>query len=270
MNPTWELTAWRFGLMTAQKWLERLGQPRNAQWDDILKRLAPAPAKDGVYLQYEGQDTYSRQWAYEHPSMLGALGVLPGEGIDRKMMAATARKVRESWDFSRVWGWDFGMAAMAAVRTGQAELAVDFLLMDAATNHYMANGCCYQRENVPAYFPANGGLLSAIAMMAGGWNGGRGWGKRLRFPRAGGGMCERRDLGGGCKGTFMDEKEPGGEDRQICVLREREVGVLPVFERKMGVGGGEAGDEFLVSWYVGEERGVKLRSLAHRDDNFAS
>ncbi len=184
-NPTYELTAWRFGLRTAQQWRERLGLSRNPQWDSVLNGLAAAPQKDGVYLMQEAQDTFTPQWTYEHPGMLGALGVLPGDGIDPAIMAATIRRVRESWDFSRVWGWDFPMAAMAAARTGQPDLAIDFLLMDSPMNRYLANGANFQRTDIPAYLPGNGGLLSAIAMMAGGWTGLKDASPAPGFPKNG-------------------------------------------------------------------------------------
>jgi hypothetical protein len=187
INPTWELTAWRFGLLTAQRWLERMGQPRRADWDAIINKLAPAPMKDGLYVAHEGQDTFTKELAYEHPGMLGALGVLPGDGIDPKAMAATARKVREIWDFTKIWGWDYPLAAMCAARTLQPELAVDFLTMEAPTNRYLPNGCNFQRDNVPAYYPGNGGLLSAIALMVAGWDSGptKAGGAAPGFPKDG-------------------------------------------------------------------------------------
>ena len=80
--------------------------------------------------------------------MLGALGVLPGNNIDPAIMAATVRKLRTTWDFSRIWGWDYPMAAMAAARTHQPDLALDFLTLDAndaPTNRYLPNGCNFQR-----------------------------------------------------------------------------------------------------------------------------
>src|SRR6185436_12070436 len=42
-NPTFELEYFRFGLSTAQKWRERLGQARNADWDRVLAKLSPLP-----------------------------------------------------------------------------------------------------------------------------------------------------------------------------------------------------------------------------------
>jgi hypothetical protein len=48
LDPTWEVTAWRVGLRIAQQWLERMGQPRNPEWDKVLKYLAPAPVADVV------------------------------------------------------------------------------------------------------------------------------------------------------------------------------------------------------------------------------
>jgi len=184
-NPTYELSAWRFGLKTAQAWRERLGIARNAKWDEVLLGLATAPQRDGVYLMQEGQDTFTYQWMYEHPAMLGALGVLPEDGIDPAVMARTVQRVRAGWDFSRVWGWDFPMAAMAAARTGQAELVIDFLLMDSPMNRYIGNGVNSPRPDIPAYLPGNGGLLAAIAMMAGGWTGGPIGAQAPGFPRNG-------------------------------------------------------------------------------------
>ncbi len=175
INPTWELTAWRFGLSTAQKWLERMGQPRNPDWDKVLQNLAPPTVKDGLYMMHEGQDTFTTQWAWEHPAMLGALGVLPGDGIDAAIMTATVKKLRATWDFARIWGWDYPTAAMCAARTLQPELAIDFLTMAAPTNRFLANGANFQREGsnaVPCYYPGNGALLAAIALMAGGWDNG--------------------------------------------------------------------------------------------------
>ena len=53
-NPAFELSYWQFGLRTAQTWRERLGLPRNPDWDKVLHNLAPLPQQDGVYIQEEG------------------------------------------------------------------------------------------------------------------------------------------------------------------------------------------------------------------------
>jgi hypothetical protein len=63
------------------------------------------------------------------------------------------------------------MCAMTAARLGDPDLAVDFLLLDAAKNTYLTNGHNYQRPGLSAYLPGNGGLLTAIALMAAGWQG---------------------------------------------------------------------------------------------------
>lgn len=60
--------------------------------------------------------------------------------------------------------------AMAA-RVGEPGLAVDALLMDVQKNTYLNNGHNYQDERLPVYLPGNGGLLTAVAMMAAGWDG---------------------------------------------------------------------------------------------------
>ena len=172
INPTFELAYWRFGLRVAQNWRERLGLQREAHWDEVLKNLPPLPEQEGVYLMQENlPDTYTK-WNWEHPALLGALGVQPGDGADTETMRRTAKRVMETWQWERSWGWDFPMAAMAAARSGEPELALDFLLMDAPKNRYLPNGHNYQRPNLPAYLPGNGGLLDAVAMMCAGWTNG--------------------------------------------------------------------------------------------------
>jgi protein-glucosylgalactosylhydroxylysine glucosidase len=172
INPTFELTYWRFGLQTAQTWRTRLGLPREPKWDDVLKRLSPLAQESGLYLMQEGmRDTYSR-WNWEHPAVLGACGMLPGTGVDAGVMRATVRKVMEVWQWPRCWGWDFPLAAMACARAGEPELAIQALLVDVPKNRYHPNGHNYQRPGLTAYLPGNGGLLAAVAMMAAGWEGG--------------------------------------------------------------------------------------------------
>ncbi len=61
--------------------------------------------------------------------------------------------------------------AMTAARVGEPELAVEALLLDVQKNTYLNNGHNYQDERLTLYLPGNGGLLSAVAMMAAGWNG---------------------------------------------------------------------------------------------------
>ena len=128
--------------------------------------------QDGVYLMQEGMGETYTKWNWEHPALLGALGMQPGDGVDPDTMRRTAQRVRDTWQWDRCWGWDFPMAAMAAARTGQPELALDFLLLDTPKNRYLPNGHNYQRPDLPAYLPANGGLLAATALMCAGWTGG--------------------------------------------------------------------------------------------------
>jgi len=169
-NPAFALAYWAFGLETAQKWRRRLGLPKNPHWDHVRKNLSALPTKDGVYVELESfPDSFSHRRG--HPSFVGPLGILPGSMVDRETMRRTLHKVMETWDFSSTWGWDFPMLAMTAARLGEGELAIEALMKDARGNRWLANGHCYQFEDLPAYLPANGGLLMATAMMAAGWDG---------------------------------------------------------------------------------------------------
>jgi hypothetical protein len=61
--------------------------------------------------------------------------------------------------------------AMTAARLNMPEKALDALFMDIQTNTYLPNGHNYQDKRLTIYLPGNGGLLAAVAMMAGGWDG---------------------------------------------------------------------------------------------------
>ncbi|GAE93428.1 hypothetical protein JCM21714_2511 [Gracilibacillus boraciitolerans JCM 21714] len=98
--------------------------------------------------------------------------MLSGELIDKDVMLQTLHKVKEEWKWETAWGgWDFPMCAMTAARLGELELAVDFLLMEQGKNTYLINGHNYQHDALTAYLPGNGGLLTAVAMMATKWGG---------------------------------------------------------------------------------------------------
>jgi hypothetical protein len=173
-NPTYELAYWTYALEVAQHWRERLGMKRNETWDERIAKRAALPIKDGRYVSVESQpDTWDNaEMRHDHPSFLMAYGVLPGAEVDRETMRRTLKATLESWRWEvKIWGWDYPMIAMTAARLGETQTAVDFLLKDGPNNKYLANGHCPQRKDLGVYLPANGALLSAVAMMAGGWDG---------------------------------------------------------------------------------------------------
>jgi hypothetical protein len=199
-NPTFELQYWRFGLETAQTWRTRLGLRRNPKWDDVLSKLSPLPGKDGLYLAVESQsDLWERTRTpqcskhaagdcpnRDHPSFVAALGLLDGTGVDAAAMRRTLDAVVSDWDLRQTWGWDWPMLAMTAWRLGERDRAFDFLLTDAKNFQFGTSGMTprlhiaedaaphaagiddasgYHRV-AEAYFPSNGSLLLAIALMA--------------------------------------------------------------------------------------------------------
>jgi protein-glucosylgalactosylhydroxylysine glucosidase len=171
-NPPYELEYWKYGLEIAIRWAERLELPVDPRWAVVAGAMAKPPQEDGVYLAHAlCADTFTSK-NRDHPSMLGAMGILPGTLIDPEIMRNTLHKVKDVWVWDSAWGWDFPMCAMTAARLGEADLAVDFLLLDATKNTYLTNGHNYQRPGLSAYLPGNGGLLTAVAMMAAGWRDG--------------------------------------------------------------------------------------------------
>ena len=177
-NLTFELVYWHWGLETAQQWRERLGLPRNEKWDAVLKGLSKLPVADGKYLFAESAtDTYTNpKYRTDHPSVTAAFGILPGAGVDHATMQNTFDWIWQNWDWPGTWGWDYPMLAMCAARLCDGERAIQSLLLDTPKNHWAANGHNFQRggtsdTTLPLYLPSNGGLLTAVAMMAAGWDG---------------------------------------------------------------------------------------------------
>lgn len=172
-NLTFELAYWRWGLETAQRWRERLGLPRDDSWERVLRQLAEPVVNDGRYLFAESTpDSYTdERWRRDHPSVTGALGMLPGRGIDAAAMRRSLDWIWAHWSWPDTWGWDYPMVAMCAARLGEPDRAVEALLLDTPKNHYRPNGHNHQRPGLTIYLPGNGGLLAAVAMMAAGWDG---------------------------------------------------------------------------------------------------
>lgn len=168
-NPTFELGYWRYGLRVAEAWRAKLGKPAKKHWGEVLQGLSPLPQQDGVYVLHEGVQNMWTQWNFEHPALTGIYGMLPGDGVDKAVMVRTLDKVTKVWNFDRTWGWDFPMLAMCAARLGEPSRAIDFLLHPAAGFQFDQRGLA--TGGPFPYFPSNGGLLYAVAMMAKGWDG---------------------------------------------------------------------------------------------------
>lgn len=175
VNPPLELSSWRFGLVTAQQWRERMGMRRVPEWDEVIDELAPlAQNADGLYLAAESAKASYTDLRYmsDHPAVLGALGMYPASPlVDVTAMRRTLNQVWTNWNWTSCWGWDFPLTALCAARVGQPDKAVDALLMPQPKNTYLPNGHNWQSDRLRLYLPGNGGLLTAVAMMCAGWDG---------------------------------------------------------------------------------------------------
>ena len=166
-NPTFELAYWAWGLRTAAQWRKRLGLEPVAMWERTAGNLALLPINNGVYVEQETPLVADGG----HPCMLAAWGVLPkSRMVSEATMTRTLEHVLRNWNWSDTWGWDYPMIAMTAARAGKQEWAIDALLLEVPKNRYLPNGHNWQRDGLPLYLPGNGGLLTAAAMMAAGWD----------------------------------------------------------------------------------------------------
>ena len=174
LNPTFELTYWRWGLETAQQWRQRLGLPREKKWDDVLN--GPRQAAGG-----RRQISFHRDDAgllHEPEMERGSSGrarrvefcARPGRG--RGDDAAHAGLDLDQLELAGHLGLglsDAGDDRRAAGRTGARRLT-----RCCSTRRKIItalNGHVYQRPGLTIYLPANGGLLYATALMAAGWDG---------------------------------------------------------------------------------------------------
>jgi len=173
INPTFEIAYWHFGLNIASLWKSRQNLPIPSTWTHVNSHLAPLPVINNTYAVYQDipnmwidPNTY-----YDHPGMTGIYGLLPpGPGFNLTVMQNTAEKVKSIWDFENLFGWDFPMLAMNAARLGDSEQAVEYLLDELWMFDDVGMPVGGVRVPTP-YFPSSGGLLLAVAMMAGGWDG---------------------------------------------------------------------------------------------------
>lgn len=176
-DPAFELAYWRYALSIAQEWRKRAGLPPKKEWQDVIDNLAPLPQKDGYYLPTAGAvDAYTNaDLKRDHPIVTGAFGLIPwANKIDKDVAEKTFDSIMQDWNWETTWGWDYPMLAMAAARLGKPDKAIDALFIDTQKNTYLPNGHNYQDKRLRLYLPGNGGLLTAVAMMAAGWDGSTG------------------------------------------------------------------------------------------------
>ncbi|WNB87153.1 hypothetical protein [Cellulomonas sp. ATA003] len=168
VNPPFELAYWSWALGVAQRWRVQGGGEPEPLWDAVGRGMVRPLVREGV-LAAIGVEPFTIRT--DHPSMVYGLGVVPATDLmDPAVVRATLASVLDDWDWPSTWGWDYPALAMTAARLGDPALAVDLLLRDETKNLHLPNGHNRQTDHLPVYLPGNGGLLAALALMAGGWD----------------------------------------------------------------------------------------------------
>ncbi|MCY0970852.1 hypothetical protein [Chryseobacterium wangxinyae] len=175
-NPSFELVQWYYGLKVAQDWRLRMGLHRDANWDKVLKKLSYPTVKDGKYLEIEtDQDMYEHHGSLSS-AMLMSLGYLPQTPlIDPSIMKNTFNTIYERNGLKSFVSWSLGKGAMTAARLGEQRKAIDILCNTLPGAIFLKNGHVQRAKEplaCPAYLPANSAFLTAVALMAAGWENG--------------------------------------------------------------------------------------------------
>jgi hypothetical protein len=162
-----ELAYWKWALETAQQWRIRLGLPADPHWQDVIDHLAPPIVRNGIYpameLPVENSPSTMTTFMY---------GVLPGRGLDLDAMRNTLHRVAHADTPQNAVTWGTAMMAMCAARLNEPDTAIQLLVGKYNQNPFRPSGYTIRRpDQTPMYMPANGGWLSAVAMMAAGWDG---------------------------------------------------------------------------------------------------
>lgn len=172
-NPTFELAYFHFGLQIAAEWKTRQHLPIPSSWTHVMQSLAPLLIINGTYVVYEGiPEMWVNPTRYEdHPAMVGIYGLLPpSPGFNLTVIQNRAEKIKEVLDLTNLYGWDVAMLAMNSARLGNINQAIGYLLNE--NFEFDDVGFPIGGSRVPTpYFPNSGGLLLAVAMLAGGWDG---------------------------------------------------------------------------------------------------
>jgi hypothetical protein len=166
LNPTMEIVYWKWTLQIAQQWRQRLHLPRDAKWDDVIDHLAKPTVRNGVYpaleIPVEDKPAFLTTFMY---------GAIPGPDVDVEVMRKTLHATQSPAPQNAVT-WGTAMAAMCAARLDEPDRAVDLLVGPYDQNPFRPSGYTVRRpDQTPMYMPANGGWLTAAAMMAAGWDG---------------------------------------------------------------------------------------------------
>ncbi|MFV0502452.1 MAG: hypothetical protein ACK5LT_00550, partial [Lachnospirales bacterium] len=172
-NPAFELEYWRVTMDIAIDWAKRLNKNIDDKWLHVAQNMAMLTEKNNVYLAHEKCPTTFTEFNRDHPSMLCAYGLLPSNRINEKTMENTLNLVIDCWNYPTMWGWDFAVMAMTAVRLNKPEIAIEILLKETEKNCYLISGNNMQisRKDLPLYLPGNGSLLLAAAIMVAGYDG---------------------------------------------------------------------------------------------------
>ena len=167
LNPTMELSYWKWALETAQQWRVRLGLPPDSLYANVIQNLVPPVVRNGIYpameLPVENSPSTMTTFMY---------GVLPGRDIDKDAMRNTLHRVAQVGGLQSSVTWGTAMMAMCAARLDEPDRAIQLLVGNYTQNPFRPSGYTIRRpDQTPMYMPANGGWLSAMAMMAAGWDG---------------------------------------------------------------------------------------------------
>ncbi|ATG53560.1 hypothetical protein CFK41_01275 [Brachybacterium ginsengisoli] len=167
-DASFELAYAAWALRVADRWRHLRSDRGAGELTEIARRIHAPLTDRGELTTFRSGPAMERS---DHPSHLLAHGMVPPTGtVPQEAAQRALEDVLAQWDWESTWGWDYPALAMTATRLRRPEQAVDALLLPTPKNRCDAAGHFPQRPGLPAYLPANGGTLLALALMAAGWD----------------------------------------------------------------------------------------------------
>ena len=140
-------------------------------YEDIINNAVMPKVLDNCYESHLNTNLTYIEHNYDHPLPIMAYSFFKSERLDKNIIKNSLDKIFKTWDFDKMWGWDFPSISMCLNNLGLKDEALKFIKTNYPKNTYLKNGHNAQipdDEILPLYLPGNGALIIFIYLFLNG------------------------------------------------------------------------------------------------------